>query len=62
MGQTKEIKGKLLFKHETEENWNKSSYIPGPGEQVFYDPDENHENTRVKVGDGVKTVNQLSFV
>lgn len=40
MGQIiKQIKGKIIFKHETEADWNLSSYKPDEGEQIIYDPD-----------------------
>jgi hypothetical protein len=33
MGQTtKQIKGKVIFKHETEADWKLSSYVPDEGE------------------------------
>jgi hypothetical protein len=56
MGQIKQLKGKIIFKHETEEDWAQSSYVPDFGEKVLYDPDNLHSYTRVKYGDGEKTV------
>lgn len=64
MGQkltTKRVKGKLIFKHETEANWGQSNYIPEQGEKILYDPDESHNYTRVKYGDGSHTVKDLPF-
>lgn len=64
MGQTKErvrFKGVVIFKHETEEDWNKSSYIPDNGETVLYDPDEIHDYPRIKVGNGIDMVKDLPF-
>lgn len=64
MGQTKErvrFKGVVIFKHETEENWEKSSYIPEDGETVIYDPDKIHDYPRIKVGNGIDMVKNLPF-
>lgn len=62
MGQiVKEIKGRIVFKHQTAEDWEKSSYVPVVGEKVLYDPDETCSYTRVKYGDGERTVKDLPF-
>ncbi len=62
MGQTiKELKGKIIFKHETEADWEKSEYIPANGEQVLYDPDNVYRYSRVKYGNGVNMVRDLPF-
>ena len=62
MGQTiKQIKGKVAFKHEKEENWNRSNYIPENGEQVIYEPDDNHISPRIKIGNGIDKVKELPF-
>lgn len=62
MGQiTKQIKGKIIFKHGTEADWNLSNYKPDKGEQVLYDPDGNYSYTRVKYGDGERIVAELPF-
>jgi hypothetical protein len=58
----KRLKGKISFKHETEADWAMSNYIPQNGELVLYDPDEKHEGTRLKRGDGVTTVSALPFI
>ena len=63
MGQKeKQARGKFLAKHETEENWNKSSYVPAQGEHVVYDPDPNNPIPRVKYGNGTNIVKDLPFV
>ena len=63
MGQKeKQARGKFLAKHETEENWSKSSYVPAQGEHVVYDPDADNPTPRVKYGDGTNIVKDLSFV
>lgn len=67
MGQVKQIKGRLIAKHETEAVWDGANggagvqYIPAKGEHVLYDPDENHQETRVKYGDGEHIVKDLPF-
>lgn len=57
----KTIKGKIIFKHETESDWAQSSYVPALGEKVLYDPDSSYSYTRVKYGDGKTTVSELPF-
>ena len=50
-------------KHDVEANWVKAvNFIPKVGEIIVYDPDENYNYSRVKVGDGVKLVTALPFV
>ena len=62
MGQIKkELKGKVVFKHEKEADWNKSEYIPSEGEKVLYDPDDGCSYTRMKFGDGEHRVVDLPF-
>lgn len=58
---TKQVRVKIVHKHETEEHWNVSNYIPEIGEVVFYDPDSLHNYTRQKNGDGVHVVKDLPF-
>ena len=62
MGQIKTIKGKVAHKHETEADWELSSYVPEAGEIVIYDKDSNHDHPRIKVGDGETVVSSLKFV
>lgn len=58
-----EINTKIINKHDTEENWNKvSGFSPMLGEIIVYDPDENYDYPRIKVGDGVTNVSLLPFV
>lgn len=56
------IKAKIINKHDTEENWSKASFIPKKGEIIIYDPDTTHVTTRMKIGDGVKTLSTLPFI
>ena len=55
------MKVKIIFKHEIAADWEKSTYIPDVGEQVFYDPDETVDYTRVKYGNGIDMVKDLPF-
>ena len=49
-------------KHDVEANWLKATnFIPLVGEIVIYDPDDNYDYPRIKIGDGVKTINALPF-
>ena len=63
MGQEikKTIKGKIVFKQETEANWAQSNYVPDNGEMVIYDVDDSHNYKRVKYGDGETKVRDLPF-
>lgn len=54
---------RIVHKHDTEVNWNKAiNFIPKAGELVIYDPDENFNYARTKIGDGIKKVNDLPFI
>lgn len=57
----KTFKGRVVQKHETEENWAKSSFVPKQAEIVVYDIDDNYSYERFKIGDGVTNVNDLPF-
>ena len=68
MGQEiKQVKGKIIFKHQTAAEWDNSNngagaqYVPDVGERVLYDPDVEHPYTREKFGDGVHIVKDLPF-
>lgn len=62
MAKEKYINGRLVLKHDTQENWEKAtSFIPLKGEMIIYDPDDTHTLPRFKIGDGSKTVNNLPF-
>ena len=59
----KNIKTRIIHKHDTEENWNKATnFIPRQGEIIVYDVDATHTYERFKIGDGVSNVNTLPFV
>ena len=58
----KQIRGRLIQKHDTEINWNKAvNFIPMLGEFIVYDRDETHDYERFKIGDGITTVALLPF-
>ena len=59
----KKIIGRVIQKHDVEANWLKATnFIPMQGEIIVYDIDANYSYERLKIGDGVKNVNALSFV
>lgn len=59
----KNIKTRIIHKHDTEENWNKATnFIPKQGEIIVYDIDSSHSYERIKVGDGTTNVISLPFV
>lgn len=56
------MKARVSFLHKKEADWIKlSNWIPAAGELVVYDPDENHSYSRIKLGDGIRTVSELDF-
>ena len=58
----KEIPGRLILKHDIESNWNRATtFVPKQGEIVIYDIDAVYSYERFKIGDGVKTVDELPF-
>ena len=59
----KEIKTRIVHKHDVAANWAKAiNFIPKKGELIVYDPDDEYAYTRIKVGDGVSFVNNLPFL
>lgn len=58
----KNVKTRIIHKHDTEENWNKATnFIPKQGEIIVYDNDSIYDYERFKIGDGVTNVNDLPF-
>ena len=54
---------RIIHKHDSEANWNKAvNFIPIQGEIIVYDIDEIYNYERVKIGDGIRKVNDLPFV
>lgn len=59
---TKEFLVKQQQIHDIEANWNKTiNFIPLKGEIIIYDPDDNLDYSRFKIGDGVTDVKNLPF-
>ena len=59
----KNINTRVQHKHDIEVNWNKAiNFIPKAGEIIIYDADEKYNYSRIKVGDGVKSVINLPFI
>ena len=59
----KNIKTRIIHKHDTEENWNKATnFIPKQGEIIVYDIDSSHSYERIKIGDGMTDVISLPYV
>ena len=59
MAENKEIKARVLLKHDTAANWDsasKNGFKPKVAEPIFYD-----DKNGLKVGDGVHTPNELPF-
>lgn len=57
------INSRIQNKHDIENNWNKAiDFIPKAGEIIIYDPDENYNYSRFKIGDGIRIVNNLEFL
>lgn len=58
------LKATLITAHDTEDNWNQAAlagFVPAVGQQIIYEPDENHPYLRLKVGDGKTNIKNLSF-
>lgn len=53
---------RIQNKHGTEADWAQAvNFTPLLGELIVYDADDNHSVPRIKIGDGVKNVNELPF-
>lgn len=59
----KTLNARVQMKTDKEENWLKATnFIPKNGEIIIYTTDATHSYQRVKVGDGIKKVNELPFI
>lgn len=59
----KYLQARHMQKHDIEANWEVSgNFVPMPAEWIVYDIDENYTYPRLKIGDGVTSVNNLPFV
>ena len=52
---------RMVQKHGTESEWNGSSFVPGKGEIIVYDPEGDIKYSRIKIGDGINTAANLEF-
>ena len=58
----KNMNTRIQLKLDIEANWNKAiNFIPKIGEIIIYDIDENYNYSRFKIGDGIRTINNLEF-
>lgn len=56
------MKARISQLHKTEAEWQKySDTILEPGEFIVYAPDTSHTYSRIKVGDGKRTIAELDF-
>lgn len=59
----KTLKARIQHKHDIEANWLKATnFTPLASEIIVYDPDENYDYPRIKIGDGKTNINGLPFV
>mgnify|MGYP006932857855 CR=1 FL=1 len=56
------MKARITLLHKTEAAWNKISFQPKLGEIIVYDPDENYNYARLKIGDGIHELKDLPFL
>jgi hypothetical protein len=56
------MKARVSHLHRTEAEWAKlNAWVPEAGELIVYDPDDHYDYARIKIGDGVKTLKELTF-
>ena len=56
------MKARVSQLHKTEAEWYKfSDWTPNPGEIIIYDPDNQFNYARIKIGDGNTTLKNLPF-
>lgn len=57
------MKARVSNLHKQEAAWRQfSNWVPNAGEIVVYDPDERYTYSRLKIGDGVHTLQELEFL
>lgn len=60
---SKTLQTRVQMKHDTETNWNKATnFVPLAGEVIIYDADSSNPTPRVKIGNGIDILSNLSFV
>ena len=56
------MKARISQLHNTEAEWLAySTLVLEPGELAVYDPDDTYSYSRIKVGDGKRTLSELDF-
>lgn len=56
------MKARISQLHKTEAEWNElGSFVPEAGELIVYDPDKQHTYARLKIGDGKRSLKDLTF-
>lgn len=58
----KVLNSRIVHKIDVETNWNKATFTPLAGEFIIYAPDDNYSYSRLKIGTGTETINQLDFM
>lgn len=53
---------RVQHKIDLEKNWSKATFTPLAGEFIIYAPDENYTHSRLKIGDGITSINNLPFL
>ena len=57
------LNSRIINKHDSAENWSKATnFTPKQGELIVYDIDSTCSYERLKIGDGVRNVNELPFL
>ena len=57
------MKARISQLHKTEAEWLRlSNWTPEAGEIIVYDPDNRVNYPRIKIGDGKKSLEELSFL
>ena len=64
MTNTNTINTRIQLKSDTQAKWEliDSTFIPLNGEIIIYAPDDTHEYSRLKVGDGSTVLARLKFI
>ena len=59
----KNVKTRIVHKHDTETNWNQAvNFKPKKGELIIYDPISSSDCPGIKIGDGETVVKDLPFL
>jgi hypothetical protein len=67
MANEKQINSRIQQKHDIEANWitagnAEKPFIPKVAEIIVYDCDDKYDYERLKIGDGIHNINELSFI